>query len=99
MDLNSFGENEEEVAAIAYGVLKLYSQQERPYAICVPQGDFDKMLDQFRSLYLESFYEYVDDHLDDPRFNTCHTDSVQTRMRMVLARRFVCVMEFRYPKG
>jgi hypothetical protein len=66
--LELVGENEEEAAAIAYGVLKLYSQQDQPCAICVPRDDFDKMLDQFRSLYLEPFYEYIDEHLDDPRF-------------------------------
>lgn len=67
------GENEEEAAAIAYGVLRLYSGQERPDAVIrfLPNrrtSKFNEMVDQFRSLHLEPFYEFVDERLDDPRF-------------------------------
>ena len=62
-----FGENEAESAAIGYGVLRKLADHDRPDALsgfCTP-GDFDKMLDQFRAHYLEPFYEYFDEHLDD----------------------------------
>ncbi|MGD1091557.1 MAG: hypothetical protein ABSB35_06130 [Bryobacteraceae bacterium] len=62
-----FGSNETESAAIGYGVLRKLAGQDRPDALfnfCA-FGECDKVLDQFRTLYLEPFYEYLDEHLDD----------------------------------
>jgi len=63
------GSTEEESAAIGYGVLRRLSQQESPTAylnvVRMRSGNFEQMLDQFRALYLEPFYEYVDEHVDD----------------------------------
>jgi hypothetical protein len=63
-----FGENEAESAAIGYGVLKAYSECNQPtdlFQFVSAHGESDRMLDRFRSLYLEPFYEYLDEHLDD----------------------------------
>jgi hypothetical protein len=62
-----FGENEAESAAIGYGVLRKLAEHNRPDALFgfITPGDSAKMLDQFRAHYLEPFYEYFDEHLDD----------------------------------
>jgi hypothetical protein len=65
-----FGENEAESAAIGYGVLEAYSKCDRPADLFqfVAIYENDKMLDRFRSRYLDPFYEYLDEHLDDRRY-------------------------------
>jgi len=67
------GDNETESAGIAYGVLRLYAKQEDPRIVSrflplTRPDKFDDMVERFRSVYLEPFYEYIDEHLDDPRF-------------------------------
>jgi hypothetical protein len=62
-----FGENEAESAAIGCGVLSQYAEQGRPDALFrfVSPLDVRQMLDRFRTRYLDPFYEYLDEHLDD----------------------------------
>jgi hypothetical protein len=67
------GCDEREQAAIGYRVLRRYVDEERAENAllhCVPTyaGDLQKVLDLFRSLFLDPVYEYVDEQLDDPRF-------------------------------
>ena len=62
-----FGSNEAESAAIGYGVLRTFADKDQPgdlFNFC-RYGESDKMLDEFRTHYLEPFYEYFDEHLDD----------------------------------
>jgi hypothetical protein len=67
-----YGENEGESAAMGCGVLKVYAAQNDPYfyanlaAVIAAEGE--RQLDAFRQIYLEPFYEYVDEHLDDRNF-------------------------------
>src|ERR1043166_566390 len=67
-----FGETELESAAIGYGVLRRYVTAPNPNTylslIDPNSGKFAEALEQFRTLYLEPFYEYVDEHLDDRSF-------------------------------
>jgi hypothetical protein len=62
-----FGSNEAESAAIGLGVLRKFAEQDRPDDLSnfCTFDDMDKMLDAFRAHYLEPFYEYFDEHLDD----------------------------------
>lgn len=66
-----YGEDEEESAAMGYLFLKrfadvadssIYHKIGRPYRAGLK---FDECLDVFRAVFLEPFYEYVDEHLDD----------------------------------
>jgi hypothetical protein len=67
-----YGDNEAESAAMGYGVLKRYAAQDDPFfynclaAVVMAEGD--RQLDTFRQIYLDPFYEYVDEHLDDRNF-------------------------------
>jgi hypothetical protein len=62
-----FGENEAESAAIGCGMLRKYAECDRPDALFqfVSPLDMHQMLDHFRARYLDPFYEYLDEHLDD----------------------------------
>ena len=67
------GENEAESAAIGCEVLKTLAAQDDPLfytrlAAVVEMAEAGRQLDTFRQLYLEPFYEYVDEHLDDRNF-------------------------------
>lgn len=68
------GDTEQENAAIAYRVLRKLAEAQRIETplnnIGMAYGAGPKMsmgLDLIRDLFLESFYEYVDEHLDDQR--------------------------------
>jgi hypothetical protein len=67
-----FGETEIESAAIGYSVLRRYGAGSDPNAhlalIDITNSNSDGWLEQFRTLYLEPFYEYIDEHLDDRSF-------------------------------
>lgn len=65
-----FGGNEAESAAMGYGVLRKFAEQDDPYALLrfATPGDSDHVLDRFRAHYLEPFYEYLDEHLDDRQY-------------------------------
>src|ERR1019366_7635269 len=67
-----YGVNEAESAAMGCEVLKRFAAQDEPLfytrlaAVAMAEGN--RELDTFRQLYLEPFYEYVDEHLDDRNF-------------------------------
>jgi hypothetical protein len=68
-----YGENEAESAAMGCEVLKRFAAQDDQlfYTRLGPVADVaevDRQLDTFRQLYLEPFYEYLDEHLDDRNF-------------------------------
>jgi hypothetical protein len=63
---------EGESAALGYLMLKKFAEgndevelSKIVWAIRPGIGKADEMLDVFRSLYLEPFYEYIDEHIDD----------------------------------
>lgn len=66
------GTTEEESAAIGYEVLRRFAAQTQPlhFYKLVPgmPGNVAEMLEQFKTSYLEPFYEYLDEHLDDRNF-------------------------------
>ena len=66
------GENEAEGAALACEALKRHAAQDNPLFFArfasVEMAGGKSPLDTFRQLYLEPFYEYVDEHLDDRNF-------------------------------
>ena len=62
------GSTEEEHAAIGLNVLRrvAVSTEQIPYLSFVPTtSHFDKALDLFRDRYLDPFYEYVDERIED----------------------------------
>jgi hypothetical protein len=65
-----FGEDEAEGAAIGYGILRRFGSGDNPlnYYDLVGDGSTSEALNEFRALYLEPFYQYVDEHLDDRSF-------------------------------
>lgn len=68
---DSFGESEAGSAAVGYGVLRKYAEQTKPdalFAFTSAYGEMPEILDRFRARYLEPFYEYLDEHLDDHSF-------------------------------
>jgi hypothetical protein len=65
-----YGVNEAVTAAMGYEVLKRFAAQDHPLfytklAAVAHTAEYAGKLDTFRQLYLEPFYEYVDEHLDD----------------------------------
>lgn len=66
-----FGNNEAESAAIGCEVLKRFAEQDNPdeyYRFVPPVMGQGSMLDGFRQLYLDPFYEHFDENLDDRNF-------------------------------
>ena len=67
-----YGVNEAVSAAMGYQVLKRFAVQDNPLfyrnLAAVAQAEESRELDTFRQLYLEPFYEYVDERLDDRNF-------------------------------
>jgi hypothetical protein len=66
------GSTEQESAAIGMGVLRRFSKEDKPdafYRLVLSRGgNYGESLDSFRSLYLEPFYEYIDENLDDRNY-------------------------------
>ncbi|OYD17363.1 hypothetical protein CH330_00315 [candidate division WOR-3 bacterium JGI_Cruoil_03_51_56] len=67
-----FFDDELENAAVAYHVLRLCVGSNNPDAefnlgLAYGARDADDALDKFRALFLEPFYEYIDEQLDDQR--------------------------------
>src|SRR5438132_6071191 len=63
------GSTEEESAAIGHQVLRRFAEStERLKALCRLAPTHAQRLDHLRSLYLEPFYEYVDERVDDRSF-------------------------------
>lgn len=64
------GKTEEEHAAIGHGVLRQLPGKGHYYLQIGPNsiGKSADMLDELRATYLEPFYQYVDEHLDDWSF-------------------------------
>jgi len=65
-----YGRTEAESAAMGYGVLREFAAQDNPDSLFswqVSSGD-DDALNGFRTTYLEPFYEYLDEHLDDRQY-------------------------------
>ncbi len=68
-----FGTTETETAAIGYVCLRRFSTEDAPQnylsklsrAYHFGSSKYDDMLDQLREMYLEPFYEYLDEHIDD----------------------------------
>ena len=64
-----YGENEAESAAMGYGMLRRFAAQDRPDALLnLESGEVHDIVESFRTKYLEPFYEYLDEHLDDRRY-------------------------------
>jgi hypothetical protein len=68
-----FSDNEGEWAAVAYRILRQFAEDANPAAarnfVPIQSGNkFDDYLQAFNAFYLDSFYEYLDERLDDPRF-------------------------------
>jgi hypothetical protein len=62
------GSTEDEHAAIGMNVLRrvAVSTEQIPFLSFVPMArDFHKALDNFRDRYLDPFYEYVDEHIEE----------------------------------
>jgi hypothetical protein len=62
------GSTEDEHAAIGLNVLRrvAVSTEQIPFLSFVPMaGDFHEALDHFRDRYLDPFYEYVDEHIEE----------------------------------
>jgi hypothetical protein len=66
------GATEEEDAAIGYGVFRRFAEQDKPLAFFTLGGSRvgtpSESLDEFRAHYLEPFYEYLDERIDDRSF-------------------------------
>jgi hypothetical protein len=66
-----FGETEDESAAIGYLLLVKCAEDpeangiQRFGSLYSPASKYDEMLDRVREIFLEPFYEYVDEHIDD----------------------------------
>ena len=66
-----FGETEEESAAIGYVLLERYCSVPDSVSFIdiavqwIRDADFDKAVDLARTSFLEPFYEYLDEHVDD----------------------------------
>jgi hypothetical protein len=66
-----YGETEEEAAAMGYLLLKKFADDPEnisPLDLGMSYGaggKLDECLDTLRSVFLEPFYEYIDEHLDD----------------------------------
>lgn len=64
-----YGDNEEEAAAIGYEMLQRVVKQSGSEDIVMQcrrlSTGLNESLELFRTLYLEPFYEYVDEHIDD----------------------------------
>ena len=68
-----YGGSEAESAAIGYQVLRRFAAQDDQLfytnlAAVAVMEEAARQLDTFRQLYLEPFYEHVDEHLDDRNF-------------------------------
>jgi len=62
------GSTEDEHAAIGLNILRrvAVSTEQIPFLSFVPKArDFHKALDHFRDRYLDPFYEYVDEHIEE----------------------------------
>lgn len=65
------GSTEEESAALGYGVLRRFAEQDDQLAFIGLVSDHDShagSLDEFRTRYLRPFYDYLDERLDDRNF-------------------------------
>jgi hypothetical protein len=65
------GSTEEESAAIGYGVLRRFAEQDQPlrfFELVSNRANYAESLDEFRTRYLRPFYDYLDEHLDDRNF-------------------------------
>ncbi len=67
-----FGETEEEAAAMGYFLLKKHAEDPQKNSVGlfgrvyhVGSNKLDDHLDRMREVFLEPFYEYVDEHIDD----------------------------------
>ena len=67
-----FGETEEEGAAVGYFLLRKHAEDPKNNSMSVlarvyrlPGNKLDEYLDRMREVFLEPFYEYVDEHIDD----------------------------------
>ncbi|RKY09950.1 MAG: hypothetical protein DRP66_00915 [Planctomycetota bacterium] len=63
-----YGETEEESAAIGYAMLQKALEPNQGETVIMNScgyGDVDERLEAFRTVFLEPFYEYIDEHLDD----------------------------------
>ncbi len=67
-----FGETEEEAAAMGYFLLKKHEEDAQKNSVAlfgriyhVGGNKLDDYLDRMREVFLEPFYEYVDEHIDD----------------------------------
>ena len=67
------GDTEEEAAIIGYGVLKELSKHNNPSILTTISwpfkraSKFNESLETIREIYLEPFYEYIDESIDDQR--------------------------------
>lgn len=71
--LNAVANREGAWAAFSLGILRRFAELEDPTLVSkfVPRQSstkFDDYLAVFATMYLDPFYGYVDEHLDDPRF-------------------------------
>lgn len=70
-DETFFGDTEVEQAAIGYLLLKRFARSEEDYKLqevswkYERHREYDEMLNTVRTVFLEPFYEYIDEHLDD----------------------------------
>lgn len=68
-----FGTTEVESAALGYECLRRFAAEDAPQqclsklsrAYHFGSSKYDEMLDQLREMFLEPFYEYLDEHIDD----------------------------------
>src|SRR2546425_793424 len=66
------GSSEEESAAMGHQVLRRFADSTNPlnalYDLGLDPAEHSQKLDDLRSLYLEPFYDYVDERIDDRSF-------------------------------
>ena len=65
-----FGASEAESAAIGCGMLRKYAESFDPFSIQQSgmRNSMEETLEHFRTRYLDPFYEYLDEHLDDRNY-------------------------------
>jgi hypothetical protein len=72
-----FSDNEGEWAAVGYRILRQFAEEGNPggarkYVPMQSGNKLDDYLNALNAFYLDPFYEYVDESLDDPRFILAH---------------------------
>ena len=101
-----FGESEDEAAAMGYFFLKRHAEDPQKNSVAlfgkvyrVSSSKFDDHLDRMREVFLEPFYEYVDEHIDDQQAILYFLRRYKHRCEWFLADRLRKLLEADTQKG